>query len=423
MLLLDTGTGGTKAEIRWRQRRGDGGGVQRRWAPHRDREHRRDDHAVGCDDRRAAAGPRGPCRARSSTSAFAGRPPSDSTASRDDRGIFEWDPEASSLARRLVEGPSPLAQRRLVLVSPAGDSALVARRGAASSASTSDRATSRCSKGRRLRLWLWAAYTPDGSSVGGVHEPTGRRACGTWTPASCSPAGPGRGSPNFGAIAFSPDGRHRARWRTADGPWWSSTQRRCPRPVGRWSRRRALLGSEASEGGSSRSRASLRTLPKVRTSCSATSTKVGSRRSASITPARARNFSPDGGRYAFGGVDGHVAVVDVATGDGDAGPAIPFTADRVEWVAFSPDGETLASLGLRRRPRAVADADTGPRPARTRPGPGQRAPSRYILAGRRHHRDRLRGGLVVAHDVGPDAWLEPRVSRGTGRDLTAAEWR
>jgi WD40 repeat protein len=93
----------------------------------------------------------------------------------------------------------------------------------------------------------------------------------------------------------------------------------------------------------------------------------------------------------------------------------------VEWVAFSPDGETLATLGWD-GDLVLADPDTANPRARTRPGPSDIRGSFSYTSDGETIVIGFEDGLVVAHDVDPDSWLD-HACRVTGRDLTAAEWR
>ena len=57
------------------------------------------------------------------------------------------------------------------------------------------------------------------------------------------------------------------------------------------------------------------------------------------------NFSPDGRRYAYGGYDGTLGVVHVASGK-HVESADPVHHGPTAWVTFSPDSATLASMGF-----------------------------------------------------------------------------
>ena len=79
------------------------------------------------------------------------------------------------------------------------------------------------------------------------------------------------------------------------------------------------------------------------------------------------NFSTDGRWYAFGGSDGTVGVIDVATGE-HHGSGTPLHQGQVAWVTFSPDGETLASVGFDGRV-VLSDSATATPRASFQPGP------------------------------------------------------
>ena len=135
---------------------------------------------------------------------------------------------------------------------------------------------------------------------------------------------------------------------------------------------------------------------------------------------RAANFSPDGSRYALGGFDGRLRVVDVATGDVH-GPSDPVHNGPIAWVAFSPDGETLASLGFDGVLTLSEAATAAPR-AQSRPGP----PNVHGGIGFVPDGDELvlgyRDGRVIVLTTDPAAWVA-HACAVAGRDLTADEWR
>jgi WD40 repeat protein len=132
------------------------------------------------------------------------------------------------------------------------------------------------------------------------------------------------------------------------------------------------------------------------------------------------NFSRDGRRYALGGFDGRLAVVDVATG-AMSGPDEPVHEGPISGVAFSPDGATLASLGFDGQV-LLADAATGALQARIRPGrPNVEAGMTFLDDGRTlvvAYGD----GSMLSYDTDPSAWIS-HACAVAGRNLTHSEWR
>ncbi len=112
------------------------------------------------------------------------------------------------------------------------------------------------------------------------------------------------------------------------------------------------------------------------------------------------NFNADGSRYAAGGEDGRLYIIDVATG-ALAGLRRPVHSGPISWVTFSPDGKTLASMGfdgdliLSDAATAIPYAHVQPGPANTRRGwlpPGRPHRARRLPRRSRHRlRDRERG--------------------------------
>ena len=132
------------------------------------------------------------------------------------------------------------------------------------------------------------------------------------------------------------------------------------------------------------------------------------------------SFDAEGTRYAFGTFEGRVGVIDVATGS-ITGPSDVVHNGPVASVAFSPDGETLATLGFDGE-LVLADGDTARRRARSSPGGvsirgaiSYAPDGKAILIG-------FEDGSVVAYDVDPQSWVD-HACRVAGRDLSAAEWR
>ncbi len=132
------------------------------------------------------------------------------------------------------------------------------------------------------------------------------------------------------------------------------------------------------------------------------------------------NFSPDGERYAFGGFDGYVGVVDVDSGE-VSGPSDPVHSGPVTWVVFSPDGTTLASLGSDGT-LVLSRPDTAAPQATSRPGPVNERASMVFSPDGDTVVIGYEGGDVIAYDVRSDAWID-HACRVAGRNLTEAEWR
>jgi hypothetical protein len=103
----------------------------------------------------------------------------------------------------------------------------------------------------------------------------------------------------------------------------------------------------------------------------------------------------------------------VETGEVE-GPADPVHKGPVSWVAFSPDGSTLARLGFDGVLTLSAATDARPR-ARILPAAVNRNGAiEYAPDGR--------DGTVLAFDTDPETWVA-HACDVAGRDLTADEWR
>ena len=132
------------------------------------------------------------------------------------------------------------------------------------------------------------------------------------------------------------------------------------------------------------------------------------------------NFSPDGKRYAVGGFDGRLGVIDVATGN-YRGLRDPVHDGGISWVTFSPDGRTLASMGFD-GDLTLSDPVTATPRARVQPGSANTVGSigydpdgHTVLVG-------YQDGTVLAYETDPAAWVA-RACQVAGRSLTEDEWR
>ena len=132
------------------------------------------------------------------------------------------------------------------------------------------------------------------------------------------------------------------------------------------------------------------------------------------------NFSADGRWYAYGGFDGTVGVIDVATGQ-HHGSGTPLHHGPVSWVTFSPDGETLASVGFDGRVVLSDPATATPRASFQPGGANLDVMITYAEDGHTIVLAYL-DGSVVTYDTDPAAW-EAHACAVAGRNLTEQEWR
>ena len=132
------------------------------------------------------------------------------------------------------------------------------------------------------------------------------------------------------------------------------------------------------------------------------------------------NFSPDGRWYAYGGSDGTVGVIDVATGE-HHGSGTPLHQGQVAWVTFSPDGETLASVGFDGRVVLSDSATARPR-ASFQPGPANLDVNMTYGDDGRTIVLAYVDGSVLTFDTDPASW-EAHACAVAGRNLTEQEWR
>jgi WD40 repeat protein/DNA-binding SARP family transcriptional activator len=132
------------------------------------------------------------------------------------------------------------------------------------------------------------------------------------------------------------------------------------------------------------------------------------------------NFSDDGRLYAYGGFDGRVGVIDVATGNEIARTRDPIHDGPVSWVTFSPDSETLVSVGFDGQVTLSDPTEVVPF-ARILPGePNLRSTAVYLDDG---HTLVLayEDGSVISLETDPTAW-ETHACTVAGRNLTDDEW-
>ena len=333
-----------------------------------------------------------------------------------DRSVFMWNISGSSgLSRSVGEWTLDVAAEATTLVSPSADSIAV----------LADRAHLVDVRAERvIELAVepyevaWGSYSPDGRSLVTVG---GDGATKLWRIADgvLVASQDGRGHDNLGAVAFAQDGKGVA-VADADG-----TIRELSATTLQPTGRTVHVGLSVT---------GIRTAPGGRFAVIASSGdgdgtdivfgELGADRvskSVHIESAGPRaNFSADGSRYAFGGFDGRLGVVDVATGR-VTGPRDPVHAGPIAWVTFSPDGLTLASMGFDGE-LVLSDAATGAPRARVRPG----AANQHATVG--YHPDghtamvAYRDGTVIAYETDPQAWLA-HACRVAGRDLTVDEWR
>ncbi len=263
----------------------------------------------------------------------------------------------------------------------------------------------------------WGAYGPDGRTVAMVSADGEVRLWDVAT-AELLATQPGRGADNWGAIAFTADGDHIVVADT-DGTV-TELDAATLEPTGR----RLHVGTEPH---------GLRTgvdgvfAVTLEGGDVGTGTEVvfadldeGSvlHRLQSPTGLRA-NFSPDGRVYAYGGFDGTLGVVDVATGK-PVESVDPVHHGPTAWVTFSPDSATLASMGFDGQ-LVLSDAATLIPLARMDVGPSNLdMRARYDEDGHTiviAYED----GSVVSYDTDPAAW-EQHACAVAGRNLTENEW-
>ncbi|GAA1807920.1 BTAD domain-containing putative transcriptional regulator [Agromyces neolithicus] len=131
-------------------------------------------------------------------------------------------------------------------------------------------------------------------------------------------------------------------------------------------------------------------------------------------------FSPDGSRYAFGGRDGDVGVVDVATGEVVYGSTEPIHQGPVAGVVFSDDSESLVSLGFDGEVVVSAGDSAVPfaRLSSAHPSKAVHGVFRDATMLRIGYAD----GSVAEFDTDPRLWVR-HACTVAGRDLTLSEWQ
>jgi WD40 repeat protein/DNA-binding SARP family transcriptional activator len=131
-------------------------------------------------------------------------------------------------------------------------------------------------------------------------------------------------------------------------------------------------------------------------------------------------FSPDGSRYAFGGFDGVVGIVDVATGAVVHGSAEPIHQGPVSWIVFTGDGDSLVSLGYDGEV-VVSSGESAVPVARlssaqpSMPAHGVFLDAETLLIG-------YGDGSAAEFDADPQSWVQHACAIA-GRDLTQSEWQ
>jgi WD40 repeat protein len=336
-----------------------------------------------------------------------------------DRSLFLWDVAGSSgLARPLTESTLDVASESSVILSPTGDSITIAALAVYIVELDSNAVTELTTGPDEV---AWAAYSPNGRHVATVAWDgatmlfdVGDR---SGTPVASRP---GRGVDNFGAVAFTADG---AGVLVADaGGMVVELDGETLDPTGR----SIDVGVEAN---------GVRTAPGGRFAVTSSppdpagGTDIvfgdldGGRilRTVHIDSWGPRaNFNADGSRYAAGGEDGRLSVIDVATGT-VTGPRDPVHSGPISWVTFSPDGKTLASMGfdgdliLSDAATAIPYAHVQPGPANTRGGVSYHPDGHTVLVG-------YQDGLVIAYETESEAWIT-EACRIAGRNLNQDEWR
>ncbi|GAA1769190.1 nSTAND1 domain-containing NTPase [Agromyces humatus] len=131
-------------------------------------------------------------------------------------------------------------------------------------------------------------------------------------------------------------------------------------------------------------------------------------------------FSPDGSRYAFGGRDGDLGVLDIATGEVVYGSTEPIHQGPVSWVVFTGDGESLISLGYDGEV-VVSSGDSAVPFARLSSAQPSMA-AHGVFSDATMLRIGYADGSVAEFDTDPGLWAR-HACTVAGRDLTASEWQ
>jgi WD40 repeat protein len=333
-----------------------------------------------------------------------------------DRSILMWDVgDSRGLARQLAVPSLFTPEEHVALLSPSADTAAVLgetativdfeRRG------TTELATDPSEV-------AWGAYHPDGNRLVTVGF-DGETKLWNVPDARLLATEPGRGRPNDGAVAFTPDGTVVVA--DADGTIHELDGRTLERTGRRLAVDAHPAGVRATVGGLV-AVTELGTDPAAETVVAfgdLDEARVLRRVRVPVTGPRA-NFSPDGRLYAVGGHDGRVKVVDVATGQ-LVGPRDPLHSGAVVWASFSPDGTTLATMGTDGQ-LVLSDAVNATPRARVRPSAAN------IGATVGWHPDghtvvvAYRDGSAITYETDPAAWVA-HACEVAGRNLTLDEWR
>ncbi len=334
-----------------------------------------------------------------------------------DGTTIAWDLDRTrGLTRQLVAPGRTQSDEGAPLLSPSASSAIMQGEPRLIDVGTGD-TTKIPIKGDDL---AWAAYRPDGRQVATVGFDGAVRLWDVETGRLVAEA-PGRGSvENFGAIAYMPDGAHivvadqDGVVRVLDARTLEPSGRTLDldiEPVGVRATHDGVVAvtSEVFDAGAGTNVvfADLdggRVLREVHVDS-------GGLRA---------NFSADGRLYAYGGFDGRVGVIDVATGKEVARTRDPIHDGPVSWVTFSPDSKTLVSVGFDGRVSLSDPTEVVPF-ARVQPGePNLRSTATYLEDG---HTLVLayEDGSVLSLETDPAAW-EAHACAVAGRNFTRHEW-
>jgi WD40 repeat protein/DNA-binding SARP family transcriptional activator len=336
-----------------------------------------------------------------------------------DGTIMLWDVGgAGGVARRLLDPSLPVGFTKLVLVSP----------------STSSVVVDRWDEGIRIvdlvggetveppvqRDVAWGAYSPDGQRFIDVAPDGGLRLLDVRN-GTVLASTPGRDIDNFGAVAFTADGSSVV---VADaGGIMRELDSRTLEPTGR----SVDLGIEE-PGGIRATTAGVFAVTSLDADMSeGTEVVFGSLDSGHVLervrvplPLARANFSVDGTKYALGGFDGRLVIVDVASGE-FIGTEDPVHSGGIAWVAFSPDGGTLATLGFDGELLLVDTASAAIR-ARAQPGPANLIGAMGFAPEGDAVVVAYEDGSVIEFVTDSDRWIE-HACGVAGRNLTESEWR